>query len=181
MKSPIINGNTYTPTINNSEYDHGCIQFQFLPIIFQLSFTLIFLVQGPFYVFLFTNTPYKKSKPTYQLLRTTTSCWCGRCGRDVVWCACGTHLFHNVSPNICWRRYARPRAPLKKAVHTHQTPGGHTAGIHLRLPSCGPNQRCGSLNLFRETFEWMRLEFIIQVAWATKWWPVLLRWRLCKK
>ncbi len=55
------------------------------------------------------------------------------------------YWFH--SPSTCWRRCGRLREPRRTAARVHRTRDAHRAGTRRRAPSCGPNQRFGSLSL----------------------------------
>lgn len=81
---------------------------------------------------------------TYQLQRTTTSCWFWWRGRDAASYVCGTDPCHSSSPNICWHRYVQLPELRNSTVRIRQRRDAHTTENHLRQPSSCPSRRCES-------------------------------------
>lgn len=81
---------------------------------------------------------------TYQLRRTTTSCWCEWHGMDANAYGCGTDPFRRTSPGICCSKYVQPPELHCSAVRIHRIPSEHIEGSPQLLPSFFPNRRCES-------------------------------------
>lgn len=84
---------------------------------------------------------------TYQLRRTTTSCWCGWRGMDAREYGCGIDPYRSAWPGICCSKYVRLPGLPSSIVHTRRTPNARRVENLPRWPSCDPNRRYGSWGL----------------------------------
>lgn len=66
---------------------------------------------------------------------------------DEVSFECGIDLYHNISQDICWRKYVLLPMLLNSIVHIHLTQDERKVEILLQLPSFDPNHKYESLHL----------------------------------